>query len=77
MFFGKNTPQSFRVKLVLNLFIPLLFVLSFYFILQNCHGASLFYKNILALAMTLLLESKKWGVPHESHKFIDWFNEVP
>jgi hypothetical protein len=34
------------------------FLSCHYNIFQNCHGASLFYQNVVALAMTCLLQSK-------------------
>jgi hypothetical protein len=43
--------------------------LSFHSIIfQNCLGTSLFYKNVLALAIIYLLESNTLSIVHEFHK---------
>jgi hypothetical protein len=57
----------YTLKLSCNRFILHFFVLSLYYF-QNCHGALLFYKNVLALAMKYLLELNKSGIFHEFHK---------
>jgi hypothetical protein len=76
LLYSDSLPSTFtydKIVLKLHFFVLLLNYFTklswLFIILQNCHGSSLFYKNVLALAMTYLLESNE-------QKHIPWIPQI-